>query len=415
MADTHKPRLRFFESASGQRHVTDHDRYLYRHDKPEFRANVIGTGTIGQEHIRVATLLGRIAIHGIFDTQPHSMDVACDEYARISDQPLHRYESLEAACNDTAVDALFICTPNFSHIDVLRVAVRSGKAIFLEKPMATTLADALEIFDIASGYDNFVQVGLQYRYKAPYVEACHEALHRGTLGNIRSIAMREFRPPFLDKVNQWNKFNRFSGGTLIEKCCHYFDLINLFAGALPTRVYASSQQAVNYKDFEYGGEASDIDDLASVIIDYDNGIQGTFSLSMFCPTFQEDLTICGDHGRLIATETFDFERSTKAQSAVAIELGEHGASRHTELSYTDTVETSGHHGATWFEHKAFADQLAGRNSTAATPLAGLWSVIVASAAQESAARHEAVDVAAYLRTNGLSRLITDGKPIDDSH
>ncbi|MEN7341310.1 MAG: Gfo/Idh/MocA family oxidoreductase [Pseudomonadota bacterium] len=406
MTERNKPRLRFFESASGQRHVTDADRYLYRHGAPRFKANVIGTGTIGQEHMRVATLLGRIAIHGIYDSSTHSMDVAESEFAKLDDTPLVRYETLEAACNDD-VDVLFICTPNFSHIEVLRTAAKSGKAIFLEKPMATTLSDAAAIVDIANAYHSFIQVGLQYRYKAAYVEAQHEVKDRGTIGPVRSIAMREFRPPFLDKVAQWNKFNRYSGGTLVEKCCHYFDLINLFAGGRATRVYASSQQAVNYKDFEYQNEASDIDDLAAVIIDYDNGVQATFSLSMFCPNFEEDLTICGDLGKMTAVERWDFQRDSTASASLTIELGETGASRQTDLSYTDTVETSGHHGATWFEHAALADRLEGRPSTAATPEEGLWSVIVAAAAEQSASSGEAVRIADLLADHGLQHLLNE--------
>ncbi len=404
MSKPTKPRLRFFEAASGQRHITDKDRYLYRTEPPAYRANVIGTGTIGLEHMRVASLIGSIAIHGIFDTQRHSMTIAAEEYRRYSDDALECYDSLEDACMDPAVDALFICTPNYSHIDVLRTAIKSGKAIFLEKPMATTLADAIEIHDLAEDYDNFIQVGLQYRYKAPYVEARHEALQRETIGTVRSIAMREFRPPFLDKVSQWNKFAHYSGGTLVEKCCHYFDLINLFAGAAPVRVYASAQQAVNYKDFDYAGDGSDIDDLASVIIDYANGVQATFSLCMFCPNFEEDLTLCGDLGRIVATESFDFQRSATARSAITVELGEHGATRHTDLSYTDTVETSGHHGATWFEHQAFVERLRGNPNTAATPREGLWSVIVASAAQASVGSGTAIDIQQFLRDNDIARM-----------
>ncbi|MFK8054243.1 MAG: Gfo/Idh/MocA family protein [Woeseiaceae bacterium] len=402
MTEDVKPRLRFFESSSGQRHITGDDRYLYRNEGPRYSANVIGTGTIGQEHMRVAALLGRIRIHGVYDDNKHSADVACEEYAQHSDDSLVRYDDLETACNDPAVDVLFICTPNFSHIDVLRTAMQSGKAIFLEKPMATTLADAADIVRLADSYENFIQVGLQYRYKAAYVEARHEALERGTIGPIRSIGMREFRPPFLDKVDQWNKFSRYSGGTLIEKCCHYFDLMNLFANSRAKRVYATGQQSVNYRAFEYEGERADIDDLASVIVDYENGIQATFMLSMFCPNFSEDLTLCGETGRLVATETFDFQRSQKAKTELLIELGETGASRRTDLSYTDTVETSGHHGATFFEHVALADRLDGKASVAATPEEGLWSVIVAAAAQHSVETGEAIDIAEFIAANDLT-------------
>ena len=315
------PRLRHFEQAPNQRHIVDPDRYLYAQGEPRYRAAIIGTGTIGQEHMRVASMLGRVSVHGIYDENGHSLDVAAEGFATYSDCALRRYDSLESACFDTDVDVLFICTPNYSHIDVFNTAIESGKAIFLEKPMATTLADAKHIVEADQGYSRFIQVGLQYRYKAPYVEARHEALQRQTLGAVKTIAVSEYRPPFLDKVNQWNKFNEYSGGTLVEKCCHYFDLLNLFAGARPSRVFATGSQAVNFTDFEHGGRRSDIDDNAMVIVDYQNGIHANFTLNMFSPQFHEELIICGDQGRLVATESFDFQRDDVAHSRIRIELG----------------------------------------------------------------------------------------------
>lgn len=385
MSTPKKPRLRFFESARNQRHIVGEDRYLYAHEPPKHRVNVIGTGTIGQEHIRVATLLGRVAVHGIYDSNAHSANVAAEEYARICDAPLKRYTSLDEACADPAADALMICTPNRTHIDIVEVASRSGKPLFLEKPMATTVADARRIAQIAADYPAFIQVGLQYRYKAPYVEARHEALSRGVLGNIKTISMSEYRPPFLDKVNQWNKFSEQSGGTLVEKCCHYFDLINLFATSTPVRVFASGGRAVNFLDFLHGGKTADIDDHAFVIIEYASGIRASFTLNMFCPHFYEELVLCGEAGRLVATERFDFLQCDTAQSRLSIELGENGASRNCEIAYARTIEQSGHHGATYFEHIAFADQLDGRPADCATPAQGLWSIVVAAAA-ESAVR-----------------------------
>ncbi len=405
MTDNAKPRLRFFEESPGQRHIQPGDRYLYSRQAPAHRVNVIGTGTIGIEHMRVATMLGRVGIHGIYDTQRESMAVATEEFARHSSEQLQHYDSLDDACNDDAVDALMICTPNYTHIDVLETAAKSGKPIFLEKPMATTLPDAKRICEIAENYPSFIQVGLQYRYKAPYVEARHEALERGSLGKLHMLSMAEYRPPFLDKVGQWNKFNAKSGGTLVEKCCHYFDLLTLLAQGRPARVYASSGQAVNFTDFEYEDTPSDIHDHAFVIVDYDNGVRASFTLNMFCPQFREELMVFGERGRLTATESFDFHRDDMARNEVCVELGEMGASRRTELGYTKPVDQSGHHGATWFEHVAFADQLDGKTVDAATPQEGLWSIVIASAAQVSSASGEAVNVDALVSEHGLENLL----------
>ncbi|MDJ0941568.1 MAG: Gfo/Idh/MocA family oxidoreductase [Woeseiaceae bacterium] len=405
MTPPDKPRLRFFESAPAQRHITGADHYIYAQAEPRHRVNVIGTGTIGHEHMRVATMLGRVAINGIYDEQAHSMDVAADTFATYSDSELKRFDSLEAAVNDPAADALMICTPNFTHIDVLEVAAKSGKPIFLEKPMATTVADAKRIVEIASDYPSFIQVGLQYRYKAPYAEARHEALERGTVGDIKTLAMSEYRPPFLDKVKQWNKFAECSGGTLVEKCCHYFDLLTLFAGGRPTRVYASGGQAVNFVDFEYEGKPCDIDDHAFVIIDYDNGVRANFTLNMFCPHFYEELVVCGDKGRLVASERFDFQRDDSARSHVSIEMGENGASREIEVGYTKPIEQSGHNGSTFHEHIEFADQLDGKASDAATPLQGLWSIVIAAAAQDSVASGQPVEMNTFVEQHGLDGIL----------
>jgi predicted dehydrogenase len=55
-------------------------------------------------------------------------------------------------------------------------------------------------------------------------------------------------------VNNWNRFNCNSGGTLVEKCCHFFDLLRLFADANPVRVMASGAIDVNHKDEVYDGK-----------------------------------------------------------------------------------------------------------------------------------------------------------------
>ncbi len=167
MSKLYKPRLRSFEKASNQRHITDKDRFLYKkqHHESKYRINIIGAGTMGMEHMYVVTLLGEAQIHGIYDQEIHSLDIAEKEYGKYSSRKLFRYSNLKSACEDPNVDALFICTPNYTHLDVLKVAIESKKPIFLEKPMATTIEDAIQIFKLADRYPSFIQIGLQYRWK----------------------------------------------------------------------------------------------------------------------------------------------------------------------------------------------------------------------------------------------------------
>lgn len=399
-----RPRMRHFEHSPSQRHITARDHYIYANPTPEYSINVIGTGTIGQEHMRVAALHGRACVVGVYDTAAHSMDAALEVFADRQGVTPRRHESLESACNDADADALFICSPNFTHLEVLRVAMASGKPIFLEKPMATTVADSAEIVRLADAYESFIQIGLQYRYKAQYREAGYEVFQRESIGALHMIEISEYRPPFLDKVGQWNKFNRYSGGTFVEKCCHYFDLMNGFAQSRAARVYATGGQAVNFRDFDYDGSASDIDDHGLVIVDYASGLRGGFSLNMAAPSFREDLVLSGSRGVLRASEQFDFLHGGGEHCALEVERHEPSTRRVIEVGYPKVIEQSGHHGATYFEHMAFSDRLAGIDTQAATPRDGLWSVVVASAAQRSIERGLPVAIDELIDTEGLQDL-----------
>lgn len=390
-------RLRFFESSSGQRHIEPRDHYLYRAPEPEIQLNVIGTGTIGQEHMRVASMLGRAQVRGIFDRSPHSARVASEEFVRHSSEKPVIFDDLDAAIDDPDADAFIICTPNFSHLAVLQAVMRSGKPILLEKPMATTLEDAATIVKLARAHPAPIRLGLQYRFKSIYVEAAHELSQRRSIGNLKTLRIAEYRPPFLDKVDQWNKFAEYSGGTLIEKCCHYFDLMNRFSGSRPKRVFAVGGQDVNFLDFEKDGRKSDILDNAVVIVEYDNGVRANFELNMFSPNFHEELAACGDLGRFTASEVFDVMQTEQSSSRVKVELSEGGAARDASVAYPKRIEESGHHGATYYEHAAFLDAIAGLPNMAATPEEGFWSIVVGAAADRSLAIGQPVDVTELLK------------------
>lgn len=378
------------------------DRYLSSRPTPKYKLNIIGTGIIGQEHLRITQLAGHASIHGIYDPAPSSRQRAQNIAAQFKpDAPLIEYANLKAACNDPEVDGLIICTPNFTHLKILKTAIASGKHILLEKPMATTLKDAYEIYCMAEYYNAILQIGLQYRYKAIYVEAIHEALTRRAIGHIRTMAILEHRPPFLDKVNQWNKFSRYSGGTLVEKCCHYFDLFNLFAQSRPCSVYASGNMAVNFKDFNYQGETADVLDNASVIINYENNIRANFNLCMFSPIFHEELILCGDRGRLKTFEQETFLPNGAPESYLEVMRGDQGPSRTTTPCYPTEIAKSGHSGATFYEHLRFIENIEGKTTETASTLEGLWSVIVGVAAETAIYEGAPVDIESLLIQNKI--------------
>lgn len=383
-----KRSITYRDSIMGERftYLERDDRYLIPGSEPRYRFNIIGSGIIGMEHIRVTLLEGRATINGIYDVSPKSAESGRTVFRQLRpDDPLKIYDSLEAACTDPAADALIICTPNYTHFEVLKTAVTSGKPILLEKPMATTVSDAFEIVRMSADYESFLQVGLQYRYKAIYQEAIAAALRQKTIGAIKTISILEHRPPFLDKVGQWNKFSRYSGGTLVEKCCHYFDLFNYFSESRPREVYAVGDMDVNFTEFEYQGKRADILDDAFVTVRYENGVKAMFNLCMFAPLFYEEITICGDEGRLRASEKDDFITGQRLKTEFQINRSAR-PSYASQPHYPAVIEQSGHNGATFFEHLNFVENLQGNpvDTVTAGVLDGFWSVAVGAAAELSA-------------------------------
>ena len=103
-------RLRLYERSPAHQHLSESDRYLLKGPVASKRVVIIGTGTVGQEHMYVAFLLGRMRVHGIYDTEPDSMDAAESYFQSYSEQSLVRYSGLKEACNDPEADALIILT-----------------------------------------------------------------------------------------------------------------------------------------------------------------------------------------------------------------------------------------------------------------------------------------------------------------
>lgn len=145
---------------------------------------------------------------------------------------------------------------------------------------------------------------MEYRYMPPItklIEEAHRAESAGSLtGEAVMFSIREHRYPFLTKVGAWNRFSRNTGGTLVEKCCHFFDLMRHVMQADPIRVYASGAQNHNHLNEQYGGATPDILDNAYVVLDFANSRRALLDLCMFAEgsRYQEELCVVGAKGKL---------------------------------------------------------------------------------------------------------------------
>ena len=259
------------------------------------RYGIIGSGSMGREHIENIKTLEGASISAIADPDHASREAA----KSITPGQPRVFEDYRELLASNAFDALVISTPNFTHAGVLRDALRTDAPILIEKPLCTRVEDCLELLKLASGRKPIVWVAQEYRYMPPVAEMLRMT-HAGAVGRVHQVAIREHREPFYPKVADWNRFSANTGGTLVEKCCHYFNLMDLVLGEHPVSVFASGAQRVNHLQESYGGRTPDILDSAYVIVEYPSGARAMLDLCMFAENSvdNEQIVVVGDEGKL---------------------------------------------------------------------------------------------------------------------
>lgn len=336
------------------------------------RYGIIGTGMMGCEHIRNLVKINDADITAIADPNKEPREwgrKACSD--RFTPRVYEDYRDLLASDD---VDAVLIASPNFTHIDVMRDVFQTSKHVMLEKPMCTTAQDAAELCAGADLHPGIVWVALEYRYMAPIAALLQ---HLGGIGNVRMCSIQEHRFPFLKKVDNWNRFNRNTGGTLVEKCCHFFDLMNLVIPSDPVRVMASGGQDVNHLDEVYDGEVPDILDNAYVIVDFANGARAMLDLCMFAEggRFEQQLVVVGDAGKLETSVPGD---------TLYVSQREIGNSTPVPIRTDPRIKEQGfHHGASYLEHLGFIDAINNNRPPEVSVQDGLMSCAMGWAGQES--------------------------------
>jgi predicted dehydrogenase len=208
------------------------------------------------------------------------------------------------------------------------------------------------------------------------------------------LAIREHRFPFLPKVGDWNRFARNTGGTLVEKCCHFFDLMRFVVGSEAVRVYASAGMDVNHLDERYDGEQPDIHDTAYVIVDFASGARALLDLCMFAEASrnQEEIAATGELGKL---ECF------VPESKLVIGRRKPRSVESFDVPVDERLLAAGfHHGSTYYEHLRFFEAVTRGAAVEVTAEDGLRAVEIGAAAEQSAKAGRPIDLTASVLRDG---------------
>jgi len=341
-------------------------------DQP-IRFGIVGSGCMGLEHIGNINALDGACVAALVDPHLPSLEAGIEA----ADGSVAVFDSPADLARSGSVDAVVIATPDNAHIHTLRDLLGTGLHLLVEKPLCTTVEDCREVATAAQSRDALLWVGLEYRYMAPVARLVEE-VRSGTVGEVRMLAIREHRFPFLAKVDDWNRFSRNTGGTLVEKCCHFFDLMNLVVDDKPERVMASGGQSVNHLDEVYDGERSDILDNAFVIVDYSGGARAMLDLCMFAEAThnQEEMSVVGELGKVEAFVPDDLVR-------IGLRCEHSIGNVHSVKTANEVPHLGGHHGSSFVELQRFAQAIRRGARAEVSALDGLRSVAMGVAAHRS--------------------------------
>lgn len=140
------------------------------------RVGVIGTGMIGQDHIRRLTkVLSGVTVTGVTDIDPERAASAAPEGCQV-------FETPQALITSETVDAVVICSWGPAHEEQLLASIHAGKPVFCEKPLVTSAESALRVMDAEVAFGRrLVQVGFMRRFDADY-RRLKAVIDGGTLG-----------------------------------------------------------------------------------------------------------------------------------------------------------------------------------------------------------------------------------------
>ncbi len=242
--------------------------------RKKLRVGIIGAGGISRVHYNGYTKSGLGEVVALADVSEENLQSRSREWGVDETRCFTDYKKL-LKLDD--VDVVTICTPNRYHAGQTIDAVRAGKHVMCEKPMAMTPAEAKRMVDAAEKAGRQVQIGLMHRYR-PEAEFVRKLVDDGSLGDIyyaRCQAVRRRGVP------SWGVFGRMEepgGGGLIDIGVHMIDLTWWMMGCpRPVSVSGASYRTIGDQPGHMGSfgpwdhKTYTVEDFACAIVRFETG------------------------------------------------------------------------------------------------------------------------------------------------
>ena len=342
------------------------------------RYALVGTGSRSEMYVRA--ILGQHAdvaeLVALSDLNPGRVQYYQDFAAGLSDGtsiPPVAFEPADLAgfIAENAIDRVIITTPDFTHADFIVTALEAGSDVVVEKPLTIDAEGCRRITEAVAATGRNVVVTFNYRY-SPRNSALKDIIQSGVLGKVTSVDFSWVLDTVhgADYFRRWHREKANSGGLLIHKASHHFDLVNWWIDDVPARVFASGGlkfygdknaaarglgarpergtgsdadavpdpfvldlreddklRALYYENERYDGYRRDqdvftagitIEDNLAVVVDYDGGPTLSYSLNAHSPWEGYRVAVNGTEGRaeLEVVERAAVQHSTDKKTVV---------------------------------------------------------------------------------------------------
>ena len=282
----------------------------------------------------------RAELVALFDHNTHRMKVACQALGR----ELPTFTHFDRMLGELQPDGVIVATVDRTHSEFIVKALNKDKLVICEKPVCVSDSQCRDILGAADASKGKVIVTHNARYGAAAC-AIKSAILEGKVGEVLRLHFEEHldRVHGADYFRRWHRRKENSGGLLVHKACHQFDLLNWFADARPRTVYARGALRVYGKNGPFRSarcrgcphadkcdyyvdlfkvdryrklyleaekedgyirdgcvfaEEIDIEDQVSAVVEYDNGVLMSYDLCAYSPYEGSRIVVDGIQGRL---------------------------------------------------------------------------------------------------------------------
>jgi predicted dehydrogenase len=288
---------------------------------PDLQIGLIGSGGRGAHLGRLAHRPGRGArVVACCDTNPATLAKNRADYG-----PGIFTTSDYSALLARDLDAVIIATPDFLHEEQAIATLDRGFALYLEKPMALTIAGCDRILRAAARTRARLYVGHNMRHM-PFVRKMKSLIDDGTIGEVKACWVRHFVGHGGDfYFRDWHAERRYTTGLLLQKAAHDIDILHWLCGGYtrlvnalggltlygdlpgrlpattgPRRIQPGDMQPDLFPPTRARGlnHRIDVEDLSTLQMRLDNGVFATYAQCHYTPDYWRNYTVIGTAGRI---------------------------------------------------------------------------------------------------------------------